>query len=165
MTHIYRPRRARRSRSRYSSRSSYRGFRSGSRSSSSIAQFHNIHTGARLIRPTGWQWTRAQSAFLPISRRFYPSYHRYTTPATSLETYYYCTSTSNSTMEIQCSTVDGDAQCCENEGTQEVFCCGGKISDDFIKDVNRAAQIFARVFYTLTAVALCIHVFIRHFYS
>ncbi len=166
--HIYRPRRARGGRGGRFSLSGFRGFRSGSHSSSSIVRFHNIRTGARIIRPTGWQWTRAQSAFLPISTRFhhrsYPFYNRYTTPATSSVTYYYCTSTGNRPVEIQCNTIDGDTKCCENEATQQVFCCGGKISDDFIEDANRAVQIFARVFYTLTAVTLCIHVFMRRFY-
>jgi hypothetical protein len=68
-------------------------------------------------------------------------------------------------MEIQCSTADGDAQCCENEVTEEIFCCGGKISEDFVEEVNRAAQRLARVFFTFTAITLCIHVFLRRFYS
>jgi hypothetical protein len=45
----------------------------------------------------------------------------------------------NEYVEIQCSSIDGDTQCCEEETTQQVFCCGGKTSEDFIQDANRAA--------------------------
>lgn len=78
--------------------------------------------------------------------------------------YYYCTSNNNASAEIQCSSIDGDTQCCEEETTQQVFCCGGKISDDFKEDPNRAAKILARLFYTLAAITLCVHIFIRRFY-
>ncbi len=176
MTHIFQPRKSRGGSGARSSRGGSSSFRSGgsrssrsgSRSSSSIIRFHNTRTGQRISRPTGWQWSRTRSTFLPLSTRFFSrsrsSSNRFTTPATSSVIYYYCTSNSNASVEIQCSSIDGDTQCCEEETTQQVFCCGGKISEDFIQDANRAAQILAKIFYTLAAIALCIHIFMRRFH-
>jgi hypothetical protein len=67
-------------------------------------------------------------------------------------------------VEIQCSSIHGDAECCEDEAIQQVFCCGGKISEDFIQDANRATQIIARIFYNLAAITLCVHIFMRRFH-
>jgi hypothetical protein len=68
-------------------------------------------------------------------------------------------------MEIQCSTINGDGQCCEDETTHEVFCCGGPISDDLVEDYSQATRILARLFYTLSAIALLMHIFIRRFHQ
>ncbi len=174
MTHIFQPRRGRgggggrfsggaRSFRSGSSSSS----RSGSRSSSAIARFRNTRTGATISRPSGWQWSRSRLTFLPLATRAFhrssSSSNRFTTPAASSLTYYYCTSNSNASVEIQCSSIDGDSQCCEDETTQQVFCCGGGISEDFVQDVNQAAPVLARIFYTLAAMTLCIHIFMRRF--
>ncbi|CAF3001876.1 unnamed protein product [Rotaria sp. Silwood2] len=141
---------------------------SGSRISSFGTQFRTTRTGATISRPTGWLWSRSRRVFLPISRYYYyrsrPSNNRYTTPATGYETYYYCTSNTSASMEIQCSSINGDSQCCEVESTSQVFCCGGKIDDDLLEDFNQATQIIARIFYTLTAITLFMHIFMRRFY-
>jgi hypothetical protein len=144
------------------------GSRGGSRSSSSGTRFVNTRTGATISRPSGWQWSRSRLTFLPLASRFLhrsrSSSSRFTTPSTSSVTYYYCTSSADSSAEIQCSSVNGDSQCCEDETNQQPFCCGGQISGDFIEDTNRAVQILAQIFYTLAAMALCIHLFMRRFY-
>jgi hypothetical protein len=106
--------------------------------------------------------------FLPISTRYVHRSHssssRFTTPATNSSTHYYCTSTNDSSTEIQCTSIDGDSQCCEDETTHQAFCCGGKVSEDFFRDVNRAVKIFTQMFYTLATITLSIHVFMRRFY-
>jgi hypothetical protein len=139
----------------------------GSRVSPSITSFRNSRTGASIPRPNGWQWSRTRLIFLPIATRFlhrsYSSSNRYTTPAGSSLTYYYCTSDSSDSVEIQCSSADGDAECCEDESTGEAFCCGGNIPDYIIQDMNRAVQTIARYFYTLAALALCMHLLMRRF--
>ncbi|CAF3956585.1 unnamed protein product [Rotaria sp. Silwood1] len=141
---------------------------SGSRTSSIGTRFRSIRTGATISRPTGWLWSRTRHIFLPVSRYYYyrsrPSNNRYTTPATGNETYYYCTSNTSAAIEIQCSSINGDGQCCEDETISQVFCCGGKIDDDLVDDFNQATQIIARIFYTLTAIALFMHIFMRRFY-
>jgi hypothetical protein len=145
------------------------GIRTGSGTRTpSIARYRNTRTGATISRPTGWQWSRSALIFLPLARRYShrsrSSSNRYTTPDTSSVTYYYCTSTTDASMEIQCSSVNGDMQCCEDENTQNPFCCGGDIPDDILQDMNRATQTIARLFYTLAAMSLCVHLFIRRFY-
>jgi hypothetical protein len=162
MTRIHQPRKSR-------SRSRSRGGRSRiSRSSisrpsgSRITRYPSTRTGATISRQVGWLWSRSRHIFLPLSTRYYyrshSSYNRYTTPATGSEIYYYCTS--NSSMEIQCSSKNGDGQCCEDEKLYQAYCCGGKIEDDFVEDFNQATQIFC----TLSALALFTHIFIRRFY-
>ncbi len=148
------------------------GIRSGSGirtgSSSSITRFVNTRTGATISRPSGWQWSRSRLIFLPIATRFFhrssSSSNRFTTPATSSVTYYYCTSGDDPSVEIQCSSIDRDTQCCEDETTHEAFCCGGDVPDYILQDMNRATQTIARIFYTLAALALCMHLFMRRFY-
>ena len=163
--------------SRGGSRTSFRGsrtsgirssrIRSGIRTSSFVTRYHNVRTGAVISRPIGWLWSRVRHNFLPVSRRYHyrsrPLYRRYTTPATSSQTYYYCTSDSNASLEIQCTTVHGDAKCCEDEKDKQVFCCGGKVDPDFVADFNQGTQMLARIFYTLSAMALFMHLFKRRF--
>ncbi len=165
MAHMIQPRRARVGGFRFSSG----GSRSVSRSSvSSIARFRNTRTGATINHRNGWQWSRSRLMFLPISTRYVHRSHssssRFTTPATNSSTHYYCTSTNDSSTEIQCTSIDGDSQCCEDETTHQAFCCGGKVSEDFFRDVNRAVKIFTQMFYTLATITLSIHVFMRRFY-
>ncbi len=156
-----------RSRSSRSGGSSRTG--SGSRPPSPGIRYRSRSTGATIIRPAGSLWSRTRNAFLPVSRRYYyrtrSSTNRYTTPATSSITYYYCSTNSSVPEEIQCSSIDGDTQCCEDETTQEVFCCGGKISDDLVDDYNRATKLLAQIFYTLSTLALLMHIFRRRFYQ
>ncbi|CAF0908567.1 unnamed protein product [Rotaria sordida] len=143
---------------------------SGSRISSIATRFRNTRTGATVSRPTGWLWSRTRHVFLPVSQHYYYRSHssnnRYTTPPTGNVTYYYyCTSNTSSSMEIQCSSInDDDGQCCEDETISQVFCCGGKIDDYLIEDFNQATKTIARIFYTLTAITLFIHIFMRRFY-
>lgn len=144
------------------------GSRSGSRVSPSITRFRNTRTGLSIPRPNGWQWSRSRLTFLPLATRFYhrssSSSNRFTTPSTSSVTYYYCTSSTDTSVEIQCSSTTGDSQCCEDETSHQPFCCGGEISEDFMEDANRAVHILARIFYTLAAMILCVHLFMRCFY-
>lgn len=68
-------------------------------------------------------------------------------------------------MEIQCSTLNGDGQCCEDETTKQPFCCGGKVDDDIVEDSNQATtHIIARIFFTLSAITLVMHLVTRRFY-
>ena len=144
------------------------GIRSGNRVSPSTTRFRNTRTGVSISRPNGWQWSRSRSTFLPLATRFYhrssSSSNRFTTPSTSFVTYYYCTSSTDPSVEIQCSSTTGDSQCCEDGTSQQPFCCGGEVSEDFIEEANRAVQILARIFYTLAAMTLCVHLFVRYFY-
>lgn len=137
---------------------------SGSRTSG-ITTYRSSRTGARITRPVGHLWSRSRHTFLPISTRFAhrsrTSNTRYTTPATGSITYYYCTSSTNSTAEIQCSSETGDNQCCEDETSHEPYCCGGNISDDLSEEFNQAARQLAKIFYTLMAVVLVLHVLRR----
>ena len=64
-------------------------------------------------------------------------------------------------MEIQCYAGDRVTDCCEDETTQQPYCCGGEIPDDIKEIANRAAQAVARIFYALSALAFCVHVFVR----
>lgn len=129
--------------------------------------YRNTRTGTTISRPTGWVWSRSRMAFLPLStiylHRIRSSSNRYTTPATSSLIYYYCTSSSDTSKEIQCNNANGDSKCCEDQTNQQPFCCGGAIPDDFIEDPNRATHKLAQVFYTLAAVTLCLHLFMRRF--
>jgi hypothetical protein len=138
---------------------------SGIRTSSSLSRYSSTRTGATFSRPNGWQWSRSAFIFLPLATRFghrsRSSSNRFTT--TSSVTYYYCTSDIDPSVEIQCSSTNGDSQCCEDEKTQQPFCCGGDIPDDLVRDANRATQTIARIFYTLAALALCMHLFMRRF--
>lgn len=142
---------------------------SGIRTSSSIARYQNTRTGQSYPRPSGWQWSRSALIFLPLStRHFYrsrSSSHRYTTPATGSQMYYYCTSDNDLSVEIQCSSTDGDQQCCEDESTHDAFCCGSNVPDYLLRDPNRAARTIAGIFYTLAALTLCMHLFMRRFYQ
>ena len=143
------------------------GSSSGSRSSGSrsFSTFRSTRTGSSISRPTGWQWSRSRFIFLPIATRYgyrsRSSSNRYTTSATNALTYYYCTSNDNASVEIQCSSANNDSQCCEDGTTQEVFCCGGDIPDDLQEELNRATQLVARIFYTLSALAFCMHICMR----
>jgi len=134
----------------------------------SVTQYRNTRTGTTINRPTGSQWSRSSLLFLPLAIRFAlrsrSSSSRFTTPSTGSTTYYYCTSLNDPSTEIQCSSVDGDNQCCEDQTTQQAFCCGGNIPDYILQDMNRATQTIARFFYTLAALALCMHLFMRRFY-
>ncbi len=142
--------------------------RGGGGGGSSIARYRNTRTGTTIPRPNGWQWSRSGLIFLPISTLFFyrsrSSSNRFTTPATSSLTYYYCTQDSDPSTEIQCSSVNRDSLCCEDEKTKEVFCCGGDIPDDIVQDMNRATKTIARIFYTLAVLTFCIHLFMRRFY-
>lgn len=158
------------SRSSSSSRISTGGSRtSGSRTSGSRisipSRFRNSRTGTVISRPTGWLWSRTRHVFLPVSRRYYyrstPIYSRTTRPPPTSITYYYCTSNTSNPNEIQCSTVNDDTQCCEDETNQQIYCCGGKIDDDLKEDFNQATQIIARIFFTLSAMALFMHIFMN----
>jgi len=100
---------------------------------SSENRHHSTRTSASVTHPDGWLWSQSRKAFLPVSEHYHyrshSSNHRRTKPATDSESYY-CTLDSDISMEILCSTIHGDKQCCEDETTHGVFCCGGKMSDD-----------------------------------
>ncbi|CAF1651619.1 unnamed protein product, partial [Adineta steineri] len=158
---------------RTGSRTSVSGSRGSSSSSSgsrtpSITRYSNIRTGTTLSRPTGWLWSGSRFVFLPLARRYghrsSSSSSRFTTPSSSgTVNYYYCTSNDNPSTEIQCSSIDGDTQCCEDDESQQAFCCGGNIPNYITQDMNRATQKIAKFLYTLTALALCMHLFMRRF--
>ncbi|CAF1157954.1 unnamed protein product [Adineta ricciae] len=139
---------------------------SASSSSSSSANYYNTRTGVRYNRPTGWLWSRSRLTFLVVASRFtsrhYSSSSHFTTPSSSSVTYYYCTSIDNTSAEIQCSSANGDTQCCE-ETNHEAFCCGGSIPNDIQEDMSRATQTVSRIFYTIAALALFMHLFMRRF--
>ncbi|CAF1177641.1 unnamed protein product [Adineta ricciae] len=139
---------------------------SASSSSSSSVNYYNTRTGVRYNRPTGSLWSRSRLAFLVLASRYtsrrYSSSSRFTTPASGSVTYYYCTSIDNTSAEIQCSSENGDTQCCE-ETDYEPFCCGGNVPDDIQQDMSRATQTVSRIFYTIAALALFMHLFMRHF--
>ncbi|CAF2816937.1 unnamed protein product [Rotaria sp. Silwood2] len=149
-------------------RSGSSGIRTGIRTSPSITRYSNTRTGATIFRPNGWIWSRSRLMFLPLATRYLyrsrSSSNRYTTPATSSQTYYYCTANNDASVEIQCSSVSGDSQCCEDQEGKQPFCCGGDIPEDYVEDMNRATKRIAQVFYTLTALALCMHLLVRRFY-
>jgi hypothetical protein len=131
----------------------------------SVARYRFTRTGGSIPRPAGWLWSRTRLVFLPLARRHSQrsrsSSNQYTTPSGNTNTYYYCTSDVNPSVEIQCSGATGDAQCCEDETTQEAYCCGGEIPDDVVQDMNRATQLLARIFYVLAAIALSLHFLMR----
>lgn len=141
----------------------------GSRKPSSNTRYTNTRTGVRISRPTGWQWSRSRLIFLPLATRYFhrsrSSSNRFTTPATNHENYYYCTSNVDPSIEIQCSSTDGDSQCCEDETTHQAFCCGGNIPDYIQQDLNQTTKTIARIFYTLAALTLCMHLIMRRFHS
>lgn len=92
------------------------------------------HSTRTITHPDGWLWSQSRKDFLPVSehyhRRSHSSNHRRTKRAADSESYY-CTLDSDASMEILCSVIHGDKQCCEDETSHGVFCCGGgKISDD-----------------------------------
>jgi hypothetical protein len=134
----------------------------------SVTRYRNTRTGTTINRPTGSQWSRSSLIFLPLAIRFAlrsrSSSSRFTTPSTGSTNYYYCTSLVDPSTEIQCSSIDGDNQCCEDVNTQQAFCCGGNIPDYILQDMNRATQTIARIFSTLAVLALCTHLFMRRFY-
>ncbi|CAF1429085.1 unnamed protein product [Adineta steineri] len=159
---------------RTGSRTSVSGSRGSSSSSSSgsrtpsITRYSNTRTGTTLSRPTGWLWSGSRFVFLPLARRYghrsSSSSSRFTTPSSSgTVNYYYCTSNENPSTEIQCSSIDGDTQCCEDDESQQAYCCGGNIPNYITQDMNRATQTIAKILYTLTALALCMHLFMRRF--
>ena len=146
------------------------GIRGGGGSSIRIpttSRYRNIRTGVSINRPNGWLWSRTQLVFLPLATRYFyrsrSSSSHYTTPPDSSLTYYYCTPDNSQSVEIECNSATGDTQCCEEEKSKEAFCCGGDIPDYIVEDMNRAAQKIGRVFYTLAAVALCLHLLNRRF--
>ena len=169
MQRIHQPRR---SGSRGSSRTSSRSSRSSSSSatrriSTGATRFRNTRTGAIIRRPSGWLWSRSRHVFLPVSRLYRyrsrsSSPNRYTTSATTSSEYYYCTLDANSTAEIQCLTTTGDNQCCEVETIREVYCCGGDIDSDYDAD-NRGRRLLTQIFYTISAIAFVMHLFMRRF--
>jgi hypothetical protein len=59
----------------------------------------------------------------------------------------------------------GDKQCYEDEETQDVFCYDAKTGYDFEDDFNQPRNILARILFTLSVIALLIHIFIRRFYQ
>ncbi|CAF4169176.1 unnamed protein product [Rotaria magnacalcarata] len=127
--------------------------------------FHRSRSASTSIsRPNGWLWSRSRLVFLPLATLYFhrsrSASNRYTTPPSTSLTYYYCTSNDGS-VEIQCSSMYGDTLCCEDQTSQQPFCCGGDIPDDFVEDPNRATRRLAKIFYTLTAITLCIHLFLR----
>lgn len=131
-------------------------------------QYRNTRTNTIINRPNGWQWSRTRFIFLPISARYFhrsrSSSNKYTTPASNSLTYYYCTSSTDASLEIQCDSTYNDDQCCEYESTGEVYCCGGDIPDDILEEINRATRTFTRLFSTLAVLALGMHLFMRRFY-
>ncbi|CAF1198649.1 unnamed protein product [Adineta ricciae] len=172
--HMQRIHQLRRSGSRGSSRTSSRSSRSSSSSSSSTrristgaTRFRNTRTGTVISRPSGWLWSRSRHVFLPVSRLYRyrsrsSSPNRYTTSATTSSEYYYCTLDANSSAEIQCLTTTGDNQCCEVETIREVYCCGGDIDSDYDAD-NQGRRLLTRIFYTISAIAFVMHIFMRRF--
>ncbi len=148
-----------------------RGSNTNGRISSLATRFRSTRTGASITRPSGWLWSRSRHAFLPISRHYFhrshsSHHHQHTTrPTESALYYYYCTwHNKNFTREIECSTTNGEGHCCEDEKTQQGYCCGGLIDDDLVEEYSQATQVFAQIFYTLSAVALVMHIFMRRFY-
>ncbi|CAF1924123.1 unnamed protein product [Rotaria magnacalcarata] len=136
------------------------------RPTTSVIRYRNTRTGTSISRPNGWLWSRSRLVFLPLATLYFhrsrSASNRYTTqPSTSL-TYYYCTSNDGS-VEIQCSSMYGDTLCCEDQTSQQPFCCGGDIPDDFVEDPNGATRRLTKIFYTLTAITLCMHLLRRHF--
>ena len=119
---------------------------------------------------TGSIWRRTRHTFLAPSRtyyyRSYPFNHRYryTTPITPSGNYYYCTSSSDITNEIQCNTANGDSQCCEDETTRTVYCCGGNVDDTLEDDTNQTTQMLSRIFFTLATIALFMHLLMKRFH-
>jgi hypothetical protein len=153
-----------------SSRVSSSSSRVGSRISSLATRYRSSRTGASISRPSGWLWSRSRHVFLPVSQHYYyrsySSHHRYTTtPSLSSGAYYYCTSNISISKEIQCSTINGDGQCCEDETTRHVYCCGGSIDADFVEDFSQATRILSQIFYTLSAIALVMHILMRRFHQ
>ena len=141
----------------------------GSRIASPVNRFVSTRTGARIIRPTGHVWSRTRASFLPVSSRYMyrsgTSRTRFTTPSTGSTTYYYCSSSAGATAnEIQCTNKDGDSKCCEDPATQQPYCCGGDIDDDLDDDTNQAVQKWAKVFYTLAALAFFLHIVKKRFH-
>ena len=141
---------------------------SGASRVSSSSRYRSTRTGTTYNRPSGWQWSRSSLIFLPLAIRFAhrsrSSSSRYTTPTPGSTDYYYCTSIDNPSIEIQCSSNNNDAECCEEIASQQAFCCGGTIPDDILQDMNRAAQNMARVFYTIAGLALGMHFLVRRCY-
>ena len=141
----------------------------GSRPTSPGIRYRIRSTGANIIRPPGSLWSRTRNSFLPISRRYFhrtrSSTNRYTTPSTGPTTYYYCSTNDTVPDEIQCSSIDDNTKCCEDEKTQEVSCCSETIGDDLDDDYNRATKLLAKTFYTLAAMALLLHILRRRFYQ
>ena len=144
------------------------GSRTGGSRSPSVTNYRNTRTGASISRPNGWLWSRARVAFLPLAIRYghrsRSSSNRYTTPSASSLTYYYCTSNTNSSVEIQCSSANGDSQCCEDTSSGRAFCCGGDIPSYITQDMSKATRAIAKLFYTLAALAFCVHLFMRRFF-
>ncbi|CAF1397534.1 unnamed protein product [Adineta steineri] len=163
---FHKPRSFRSRRSRKNSHT-YSRSSSSSRTSSFVSRYRNIRTGAIVSRPTGWLWSRTRHVFLPISRSYYyrSSSNRYTTPTTNSQSYYYCTSNSSNSIEIQCNTINNDSQCCEDETAHQVFCCGGEIDADYIADLSQATKRLSQLFYTLSAIALFMHLFMKRLYQ
>ncbi|CAF4126089.1 unnamed protein product [Adineta steineri] len=165
---FHKPRSFRSRRSRKNSRTSSRSSTS-SRTSSFASRYRNIRTGAIISRPSGWLWSRTRHVFLPISRSYYYRSHsssnQYTTPTTNSQSYYYCTSNSSNSIEIQCDTINNDSQCCEDETAHQVFCCGGEIDADYIADLSKATKRLSQLFYTLSAIALFMHLFMKRLYQ
>jgi len=95
--------------------------------------FDTRHHSTPVTHPDGWLWSQSRKAFLPISEHYHyrshSSSHRRTTSTNDSESYY-CTLESDISMEILCSMIHGDKQCCEDETSHGVFCCGGKIIDE-----------------------------------
>ncbi|CAF1452276.1 unnamed protein product [Adineta steineri] len=165
---FHKPRSFRSRRSRKNSRTSSSSS-SSSRTSSFASRYRNIRTGAIISRPSGWLWSRTRHVFLPISRSYYYRSHsssnQYTTPTTNSQSYYYCTSNSSNSIEIQCNTINNDSQCCEDETAHQVFCCGGEIDADYIADLSQATKRLSQLFYTLSAIALFMHLFMKRLYQ
>lgn len=141
---------------------------SGGSRTPSVTRYRNTRSGGTISRPNGWQWSRTRFVFLPISTRYMyrsgSSSNRYTTPSSSELTYYYCTSNSDTTNEIQCDSTYDDDQCCEDTQSGQVYCCGGDLPDDVLEDMNRATRSLSQVFCTLAVLALFMHLFMRRFY-
>ncbi|CAM2701797.1 unnamed protein product [Rotaria socialis] len=136
------------------------------RPTTSVIRYRNTRTGTSISRPNGWLWSRSRLVFLPLATLYFhrsrSASNRYTTPPSTPLTYYYCTSNDGS-VEIQCSSMYGDTLCCEDQTSQQPFCCGGDIPDAFVEDPNGATRRLAKIFYTLTAITLCVHLLRRHF--
>ncbi|CAF3604999.1 unnamed protein product [Rotaria socialis] len=142
---------------------------SGSRISSFGSNYHSARTGASIYRPDGWLWSRTRYVFLPVSQNYVyrsrSSYNQNTTLPIASSRYYYCTpsnsSTSNTSKEIKCSSINGDSQCCEDSTTEQAYCCGGSIDGDVQKDFNKATKTIARIFFTLSVITFFMHIFMR----